>query len=83
MTHPSCRFCGQQIRWVRTEAGKNMALDPQPTPSGNVALVDREGGTRARVLTAAELLNWRAQLWMPHAVTCPPVRTRIGTKRTS
>ena len=81
MSRNGCQWCGQQVRWVRTEAGRNMCLDPRPTPGGNVALVDTEGGLRARVLTTAELYDWRGQLWMPHIATCPHVRTRTGTTR--
>jgi len=81
MSRNGCQWCGQQIRWVRTEAGRNMCLDPHPTPAGNVALVQTPDGTRARALKVAELAEWRGQLWMPHMATCPHVRTRTGTKR--
>ena len=77
----TCQWCGKPVRWVTTERGRRMCLDPEPTPSGNVALVADEGGQRARALTAAELYDWRGQLWMPHIATCPHVRTRTGTKR--
>ena len=78
----TCRWCGAPIRWVATEAaGRPMCLDPQPSPTGNVALISTKTGPRARVLKAEEIAGWRAQRWMPHAATCPAVRTRIGTKR--
>lgn len=83
MSANTCRFCGQQIRWMRTEAGRNMSLDPEPTPRGNVALVDTPDGPRARALKATELTDWKGRLWMPHAATCPSVQTRIGTKATT
>jgi hypothetical protein len=48
-----------------------MPLDPDPNPSGNVALIDTADGPRARALKAADLLDWKGRLWMPHAATCP------------
>lgn len=71
---PRCRSCDQPIRWVTTEAGKRLALDPLPHPMGNVA---RARGTRRDVWrvhptrdlplpAAASAAAWRA-----HWATCP------------
>jgi hypothetical protein len=78
---PTCRWCGQPIKWVVTERGRNMCLDPEPNPAGNVVLLAQpDGGQRARVLKAAQLAEWRGtRLWMPHPATCTHVRTRTGT----
>jgi hypothetical protein len=81
MKRATCQWCGQPIRWMTTEKGRRMCLDPEPTQAGNVALVDLEEGQRARVLTAAELYEWRGRLWMPHSATCSHIRTRTGTTR--
>lgn len=79
--HSTCRWCGAPIRWVTTERGRNMCVDPQPAAGGNVALIDTPTGPRAHVLTVAERKEWTGQVWMPHSATCTHVRTRVGAKR--
>lgn len=77
----TCRWCNQPVRWVISERGRNMCLDPQPSTLGNVVLIATASGTRARVVAADELAARRkqiGQLWMPHAATCP----HIGRNRT-
>lgn len=27
---PTCKGCGKEIEWIRTEAGKQMPVDPDP-----------------------------------------------------
>lgn len=34
----ACQSCGAAMRWVKTEAGKNMPLDPEPIRGGNVEM---------------------------------------------
>lgn len=34
----SCRSCGAPVRWVRTEAGRRMPINPDPDPAGNLVL---------------------------------------------
>jgi hypothetical protein len=77
----TCRWCGMPIRWVTTERGRRMCLDPEPTSVGNVALVTTADGLRARALATAELAEWRGPLWLPHMASCSHVTTRTGTKR--
>lgn len=51
-----CRGCGARIEWIRTTAGKNMPVDPEPVfvveGGGNDRFVTDEGavilGRRAR-----------------------------------
>jgi hypothetical protein len=33
-----CKTCGEQIIWCRTETGKRMPLDANPTAEGNLTL---------------------------------------------
>lgn len=36
----TCKSCGRQIRWAKTEAGKAIPLDVDPVADGNVVLGD-------------------------------------------
>lgn len=67
---PNCRAI---IRWVLTEAGRRMPIDPTPHPAGNIVRVDIPGvGVRARVLGGGQLpVLPPAQAWRQHRVTCP------------
>ena len=73
-----CRSCFQPIRWVETENGKRMPLDPDPVPGGNV-IIDREGVGQAppvvRVLSSAgqTMIGFDAELltYVSHFATCP------------
>jgi hypothetical protein len=40
MSVPSCRSCGAEIRWEKNGNGKLVPLDPEPTPNGNLSIVD-------------------------------------------
>lgn len=65
---PTCAKagCGEQIRWLRTEAGKPMPVDETPNPAGNVVLV----GGFAHVLHKDEEPPAGAARLMPHFATC-------------
>ena len=68
-----CARCKQPLRWVRTERGKRMPLNPDPVPDGNVAIVDGV----VVVLAPAVLSRMRAEgldkleLYKSHFATCP------------
>ncbi|WP_431897859.1 J domain-containing protein [Nonomuraea sp. bgisy101] len=71
--------CGQPIRWTMTKAGKAFAVDPDPHPEGNTAVMRDAGGTlRSRRVTAELPLLPYERLMMPHAATCRPQRTRAS-----
>lgn len=54
-----CRKCGEPIRWTMTMKGKNLPIDPDPHPGGNVQL--QEQGP------------WQPPLAMVHTITAPGV----------
>jgi hypothetical protein len=60
-----CKGCGQKIDWWKTEAGKNMPVDPDPHPEGTV-LIDVVANV-ARVV----LVGSHPRLRRSHFVTCP------------
>ena len=69
----ACRYCGADIRWVRTKSGRFMALDAWPEPDGRVQLI---GGQvlMAEVLRSNRAVEARArglELFRPHAPRCP------------
>lgn len=73
-----CRGCGARMRWVKTEAGKNMPIDDEPNIAGNIILVGFNEAQRARKLPVAEADRLRAMpederpvIYMPHWKTCP------------
>ena len=51
---PQCRSCGAEIIWCRTEQGKNMPVDLNKRPDGNLVLEDVEGDTIARYVPKGE-----------------------------
>lgn len=73
-----CDSCGAEIRWVTTEGGRPMPLDPAPHPNGNVVVGLRD---RYRVLTGPQLPA-EGVAWRSHFATCPHAsRHRRGRRR--
>lgn len=66
----TCRSCGAPIRWVRmAESGRANPLDPNPHPSGNIAL-DAEG--KAHYLKRGqETFIAPSERYVSHFSTCP------------
>lgn len=62
-----CRSCDARILWAKTEAGKAMPVDREPTPEGNLLL--RGDGT-VHVVAEGEVLPGMP-LHTSHFVTCP------------
>ena len=74
--------CRALIFWVTTEGGKQMPLDQEPHPDGNVLLVPQADGTlRGRVLTGRDLPA-RGPAYRPHHRSCPDA-DRFRRKRPS
>lgn len=69
-TDTTCRACGQPIRWVITEGGRRIALDPDPVDGGNIVPIYVEDRLRARVLTGTELPH-EGPAWRRHSAACP------------
>ncbi|GHA28889.1 hypothetical protein GCM10010372_30960 [Streptomyces tauricus] len=67
-----CRDCRRPILWTITEAGRRLAVDPDPDPAGNAACWrDGTGAWRSRRPSAdLPLCGWE-RLHMPHIATCP------------
>jgi len=64
----ACRSCGARIRWVFTDKGHRMPLDPEPDPTGNIVI--REDGD-AHVITKDDVIPPQAERWISHFATCP------------
>jgi hypothetical protein len=62
--------CDELIRWLFSESGKRLPVDPDPHPDGTVVLVVVEGKTLARVLTGAQLPA-QETAYRAHWTTCP------------
>lgn len=73
MTGDRCRSCGAGIRWGAVAAsGKNMPLDVEPHPDGNVRIA--RDGFLLEVLGGVALPAARArgdELYRSHFATCP------------
>ncbi len=66
MNTQKCRSCGAAILWCKTEKGKAMPVDAEPSENGNVMLV----GDVAKYVKPGETLPGIA-LHLSHFATCP------------
>ena len=69
-----CRSCGAEIRWARTEKGKRIPLDDEPTVKGNVTIARQGDHVIASVLGPMEAEIARQEgrtLYLPHHASCP------------
>lgn len=68
---PTCKACGEEIRWIRTRAGKQMPVDPdsfsQQQLSPGVVVVTEAGD----VLRGGRAPYAAAHGYTPHWATCP------------
>lgn len=62
----TCSTCGAPIRWAKTAAGKNIPLDPDPVPLGNLYL-DEDGVA----MTVTKDLGRSVARYVSHFATCP------------
>jgi hypothetical protein len=66
-----CRTCDKPIIWAVTSRLRDMPVDAQPVPDGNIRLEPREGMQPvARVLSVAEQFG-KKSLRKSHFATCP------------
>lgn len=72
--------CGAPIVWARTEKGKNMPVDAEPTAAGRYRLEDRGGDQPVAVYThpislaQAEAAGKTVVVHSAHWATCPSER---------
>lgn len=62
----ACKSCGAPIRWLTTLRGKQIPIDPEPVPNGNVVI---EGNGRARVIGNGAPAD--GPLYQSHFASCP------------
>ncbi|MFJ6540579.1 hypothetical protein ACIQMP_08025 [Streptomyces sp. NPDC091385] len=85
-----CPTCRRAVIWTRTEAGKQLPVDPTPDADGNTA-VRRDGTTAwiSRRITAERPLWGPEKQHKPHFATCgaqtvlplPPGVARLADRR--
>lgn len=61
-----CTSCGEEIVWARTEGGKLMPVDVEPSLRGNVVLA-RDGGTLRAFVSVSPVDGGH----LAHFATCP------------
>lgn len=67
MNTGQCRWCGAKIIWAKTPGGKNMPLDAEPNPRGNL-LLDESGFVGPALKSENPPADRR---YMSHFATCP------------
>jgi len=66
-----CRRCAAPVIWTVTDAGRRLAVDPEPDPEGNTAVLrDQAGTVRSRRPNPELPLQPWEDLYMPHIATC-------------
>jgi hypothetical protein len=79
----ACRSCGAAIIWVKTETGKAIPLDAEPTEGGNIIINVLGGGIEvAHVETVTETkarfdcpIPAGRVAFVSHFATCPQANT--------
>ena len=68
MNHGRCGSCGARVLWVEMVSGKKAPLDADPSPRGNIRIIDGVG----QVVPKAELADAQAGglLYLSHFATC-------------
>lgn len=67
----ACKSCGASILWAKTDTGKSMPVDAEPTDDGNVLLYRTPRGLQAVVMGARTEPDPRASRHHTHFETCP------------
>ena len=71
----TCRSCQRPIVWARTSTGKNMPIDPNPAPDGNLEM-ESTGTENGRIVIVVRPYKPRrdaddVKRYRSHFVTCP------------
>ncbi|SCL32110.1 hypothetical protein GA0070616_4389 [Micromonospora nigra] len=71
-TYPTeqCRSCPAQIIWTVTDRGRDMPVDAEPDPAGNVALSVNDKGQIVASVVKPHLAFGRKDLRLSHFVRC-------------
>lgn len=82
-TWPRCTSCGRPIWWAATRGGRLMLVDPQASPTGNLARIgqlDKAGRIVVEVVLAGR--PHRDPLrWVAHFATCPHATNHRRARR--
>lgn len=73
----NCRSCGAEIRWARTENGRNMPIEKDP--NGNIVLEDG-GSAPLAVVVPPDVAPERTR-WISHFAKCPNAAAHRKKKR--
>lgn len=70
-----CGDCGGDVLWTITDAGRRLAVNPDPDDAGNTAAYRDGTGTwrSRRPNDELPIAPWE-RLYMPHVATCPARR---------
>lgn len=70
-----CADCRREVLWTVTDAGRRLAVDPDPASEGNTAVYRDGTGTHRSRRPSEELplMGWE-RLHRPHVATCPGQR---------
>lgn len=71
----TCRSCRAPVRWLKTEKGASMPVDPEPVEDGNVVI----DGERAIVLRKGEA-GPPGLRYVAHFATCPSAAAHRARK---
>lgn len=78
----ACRSCGKQILFAVTSNGRNMPVDANLDPNGNVELTAVGDKYHARIIADPKAYKGNRQaLHMSHFVTCPFADKHRGKKK--
>jgi len=83
-----CRSCHAPILWVRTQKGKDMPLDPEPTRDGCWVMEGDEAEKKKPLVTRLDndsAARYTGEKYTSHFETCPHAkrwshRNRKGAK---
>lgn len=77
-----CRRCNRPIGWCFTENGRQMPLDPEPDPAGNV-FVSYIDGKLVGVVRSKANPTPEGVAHTPHYATCPALPRKQRASQTS